>query len=75
MKRLKDRSFSILVHPDLFLTEKGLDEDGVKLAHRICKSALKNDVYLEVNQGGMRRGQRLIDKEYRYQYPVREFLK
>lgn len=73
-KGLKTGLFSILVHPDLFLTEKGLDEDGVKLAHRICKSAFENDVYLEVNQGGMRRGQRLIDKEYRYQYPVREFF-
>lgn len=66
--------FSILVHPDLYLASQNMNEKNVKLAERICKSCLDNDVYLEFNQGGLRRGQVNIDNEMRYPYPVKDFF-
>lgn len=46
----KDGYADILVHPDLFMIHKTeFDKKDAELAHRICETAIKYDVPLEIN--------------------------
>lgn len=61
---LKTNYFSCLVHPDLYLYHVDVfTEFHEKIARRIIESAIKNDVYLEINANGRNR------------YPREEFWK
>lgn len=71
---LKTGLFSVLVHPDLYLGGYGdWDPYAYEIANRVCKAAKENHVYLEFNQGAMRRGKHLVGNETRYLYPVKQF--
>lgn len=64
----------IIAHPDLFMFSKELWTPACEeAAHRIIKSAMAHDVYLEINLNGLRYGKRQIGKEDRYTYPYRRF--
>lgn len=68
--------FSYFCHPDLFMTSKAeFNETCQKITRDICHSALKNNVPLEVNAGGFRRGLKQIGDHERYPYPHDEFWK
>ena len=60
VKAMETGLFNILVHPDVFMycykSKDGsntFDSECEKVAHMIIESAIKNNVYLEINVGGM----------------------
>ena len=60
VKAMETGLFNILVHPDVFMycykSKDGsntFDSECEKVAHTIIESAIKNNVYLEINVGGM----------------------
>ena len=64
----------IIAHPDLFMFGKEVwTEACCEAAHRICASAQKHGVILEVNLNGLRYGKRKLGEEFRYTYPYRSF--
>lgn len=68
--------FSYFCHPDLFMAQTPVfSEACYKITRDICMSALKNNVPLELNGGGFRRGIQKIGNETRYPYPHDEFWK
>jgi histidinol-phosphatase (PHP family) len=80
-KAMESGLFKIFVHPDLFmynyvLTESPLvfDEICEEVAKDIIEAAIKNDVYLEVNAGGVAKGKISKDLD-EYYYPRSEFWK
>lgn len=79
-KALKTNMFTVLNHPDLFLltytSEAGkyiFDEYCESATRRIIAAAIENNVYLEVNGGGPRRGKNKINGEEQFYYPRNEF--
>lgn len=79
-KALDTKLFKIFVHPDLYMynfnhTKKPFffNETCEKVAIEIIEAAIKNDVYLEVNAGGVGKGKRKGLNEY--PYPRTEFWK
>lgn len=64
----------ILAHPDLFMyaTSKWTPA-CVAATRKICESAARNNIPLEVNLNGLRYGKKQIGDEYRYTYPYRKF--
>lgn len=81
-KALKSKLFTILNHPDLFLlsyiSDTGkyiFDEFCERATRRIIAAAIENNVYLELNGGGPRRGKITINNEDQYYYPRNEFWK
>ena len=57
----------IIAHPDLFMFGKEVwTEACCEAAHRICASAQKHGVILEVNLNGLRYGKRKLGEEFRY---------
>ncbi|MBU1145264.1 MAG: histidinol-phosphatase HisJ family protein [Firmicutes bacterium] len=73
--------FSILNHPDLYLMNYSyekpflFDDAAKKAATIIIKSAIKNNVYLEINGGGTRKGKYEINNKKLYLYPRYDFWK
>jgi len=74
--------FTILNHPDLYLMSyrdgdgmSRFDEAAAKAARIIIEAAIRNDVYLEINGGGPRRGRFTIEGKTEYLYPRSEFWK
>lgn len=81
-KALKSKLFTILNHPDLFLlsyiSDTGkyiFDEFCESATRRIIAAAIENNVYLELNGRGPRRGKITINNEDQYYYPRNEFWK
>lgn len=79
-KALDTKFFKIIVHPDLYMYNYVLnknplhfDEAAEKVARVIIEAAIKNDVYLEVNAGGVAKGK--IKGMNEYFYPRSEFWK
>lgn len=75
---LNSKCFKILAHPDLFMYKyDGKWDKDLELASRkIIEAAIKNDVYLELNVNGARRG--LIKNflgEDTWKYPYLDFWK
>lgn len=66
--------FKILAHPDIFMySNKCFDEKAIEISRKIIEAAIKNDVILEINGAGLRKG--LYEGEpYKY-YPVKDFWK
>ena len=73
---LKTGLFKILAHPDLFMIGYlTFDSFAEECSRRIIKSAIENDVIIELNANGFRKGKRLIDGKMQYAYPNDEFFK
>jgi histidinol-phosphatase (PHP family) len=67
--------FRILAHPDIYLfSHQTWNEHTAQVAHDIIQTAIKNNVFLEINVNGIRR-RRIInqDQEVVYIYPRKEF--
>ncbi len=73
---MKSGYFNILAHPDIFLYdyhEEKLSDDIIVVIRSIIQSAIENDVYLEFNCGGIRKGNN-ENMPFKY-YPKLEFWK
>ncbi|MEE0880567.1 MAG: histidinol-phosphatase [Turicibacter sp.] len=66
--------FTILAHPDVFMTlYPKWDEACEEATRRIARAAKKYDVILEVNANGLRRGKQQYQDGVRYPYPSEKF--
>jgi len=82
-KALATGYFKILVHPDLFLfnytssagMHREFDSYARKVALRIIEAAVKNDVALEINAGGIAKQPFWIHGKMERPYPRTEFWK
>jgi len=66
--------FTLLCHPDLMLFN--IDSFTAELesqSRRLIQAAIDNDVYLEINANGIRKGLRPLKDGWRYLYPRKEF--
>lgn len=70
--------FKIFAHPDLFMFsykningERKFDDEAIKCTRTIIESAIKNDVYLELNCNGLYNSYKRNSKEWLY--PYKEF--
>lgn len=67
--------FSYIAHPDLFMIGKvNFDNFCENITREICLKALENDIPLEINGGGIRRGLRKAGDEMLYPYPNSHFF-
>ena len=73
-KAMESGLFSIFAHPDICFVgyENEWDEYCEEIAYKICEVAIKNDVFLEINLCGIRRGFGFKNHD-RYQYPYYKF--
>lgn len=75
--------FKILVHPDLFLYSytsinsqyREFDQYAKAVSRRIIEAAIKHNVALEVNAGGVAKGKFHLRGKLEYIYPRSEFWK
>ena len=83
VKAMETKLFKIFVHPDLFLynyfSEEHnqmfyFDKTALECTKRIIEAVIKNDVYLEINCGAIRRNQ-FSGYKTEYRYPRTEFWK
>ena len=67
--------FKIFAHPDIFMGGYPiLDSSSEECINELIQAAIKNDVYLEFNAGGVRKGKvKLVDNEYEYLFPNDQF--
>ena len=66
--------FLFVAHPDLFMNNiQDFDDFCYEEAKRLMEAAIKYNVYLEYNAGGVRYGTRLGLKRNEYPYPRLEF--
>ncbi len=74
VKAVETGYFKFVSHPDLFLfnTEEITDEI-LKISEEMILAAKKNDVALEINANGIRRGLKNFQGKKRYLYPREEF--
>jgi len=73
-KAIETHLFSYIAHPDLFMIGyTTFDEDAKTVCKRICQKAKEYDIPLEINGGGILKGQREIDGELLYSYPNKYF--
>lgn len=71
---MESNYFDIMAHPDLYMCGyKDFDETALKVAHKICKSAIDNDMILEFNGNGFRRGKAETPQGLLQPYPRLEF--
>ena len=71
---LATKLFAILAHPDVFMTLYPRWDEACEAATRqIAQAALDNDVILEVNANGLRRGKQTYQDGVRYPYPSEKF--
>jgi len=72
IKALDSGLFKIFAHPDLVMgCCKVFDEKWAYWSRLMCEAAKKNNVYLEINEAGIRKGK--INGEDRYVYPYIPF--
>ena len=72
--------YKIFVHPDLFMINyysrdehRVFDETCKYCSQKIINTAITNDVYLEINAGGIKNGIKKINGKSEYLYPRTEF--
>lgn len=66
--------FKIFAHPDLYLyAYPHFDETAYHVAQEIIEAAIKNNVVLEYNANGIRKGTKIFPEGERYYYPRKEF--
>ncbi len=74
VEALNSGLFKIFAHPDLVMGNcKKFDEKWQKYSRMMCEAAKKNNVYLEINEAGIRKGKYIIGNENRYSYPYEPF--
>ncbi len=74
IKAIKTGYFKFIAHPDLFLfSSKKLNKEILKLAEEIIIAAKENNIPLEINANGIRKGRITVDHEVLYRYPRKEF--
>lgn len=75
LKAMDTNLFSYIAHPDLFMVGKVyFDSFCENITREICQKAFENDVPLEINGGGIRRGLRKAGSEMLYPYPNSHFF-
>lgn len=81
-KAMETGLFNIIVHPDVYMyTYRGydgsrtFDSECEKVARIIIESAIKNNVYLEINVGGIFKVTSSSEELGKYAYPRDEFWK
>lgn len=75
IKALDTKLFKIFAHPDLvFLNYKKWNKHVETRCIEMLEIAKRNDVYIEFNMGGFRRGMQKLGDEYRYPYPYNRFF-
>lgn len=73
--------YKMVTHPDIFLMmyrkngEYVFDEVAKSISAQIIESAIRNDVYFEINAGGPRRSRFWKDGRENYLYPRYDFWK
>lgn len=68
--------YDIIAHPDIFMfSYKQWDEHCVKAANIIIDAAIRNNMPIELNCGGVKYGQLYYNDSVRYPYPHYEFFK
>ena len=77
IKAMKTKYFKILAHPDLYLfSYRRWNDLTEKIARDIIEAAIENNVFLEINCNGIRRGRiKNEQNETVYIYPRKEFWK
>lgn len=76
IKALESKFFRFVCHPDLMFYNIGkLDESIMNESSRLIRCAIENDIPLEINANGVRKGLRLLEDGVRYLYPRLEFWK
>jgi len=78
---LDKKFFKILVHPELFMYNymssnqvyREFDQYAIQVSRRIIEAAIRNDVALEINAGGVSSGKVHIQDKEEYVYPRSEF--
>lgn len=76
IEALNSKLFKIFAHPDLvFLNYKKWNKHVETRLIEMLEVAKQNDVYIEFNMGGFRRGMKQYGDEYRYPYPYMPFFK
>ncbi|MCL1949924.1 MAG: histidinol-phosphatase [Turicibacter sp.] len=74
VEALETGLFRILAHPDVFMTKyPKWDSVCQEISRQIIESAIKNDVILEINANGYRKGKRKYEDGTRYGYPSENF--
>jgi histidinol phosphatase-like PHP family hydrolase len=74
--------FNVLVHPDVFMYQyksfdgkSTFDSECERTARTIIESAIENDVYLEINVGGLHKVTSSNEEVGKFAYPRDEFWK
>ena len=76
IEAMESKLFKIFAHPDLvFQFYSVWDEHTEELCLKMIEKAKENNVYLEINIGGFRRGIRKFQDEERYPFPYKNFWK
>lgn len=80
IKAMETGLYKIFVHPDLFMINyysrdghRNFDETCKYCSKKIIDTAIKNDVYLEINAGGIKNGAKETNGKFEYLYPRTEF--
>ena len=66
--------FKFISHPDIFLfNQKEISEEMKDLSKQLIDACQKENVALEINANGIRKGKIIVDGKIRYRYPRKEF--
>lgn len=76
IKALDSGLFTIFAHPDLVMGScRIFNKTWEECSYKLCEAAKRNNVYLEINEAGIRKGKSFYGNEERYPYPYIEFWK
>lgn len=76
IEAMESKLFKVFAHPDfVFQFYDKWNEHIKEKCLKVLESAKKNDVYLEINIGGFRRGIRQFENGKRYPFPYENFWK
>lgn len=76
LKAIRSGLFTIMAHPDMFMSKVKWSPYASKISHIICKEAKKHNVALELNCGCfINESKKELFGENRYRYPYDKFWK
>ena len=74
IEAMESKLFKVFAHPDFVFQHYGKWNDYIEnRCLEMIKKAKENNVYMEINIGGFRRGIRQYGEEYRYPFPYAKF--
>ena len=74
IEAMRKKYFKFISHPDIFLfSQKNLSKEVLQLCEEIILAAKEENVLLEINANGFRKGSFMVDGEERFKYPRQEF--